>query len=382
MLSQELEKLIRDGKARYKSYAVGGSGVGTIPVQANEKIVITDFTWFPFCDVDISSVGTLEYFPVVTLAIQIIAPGVVAPGDSLDVYLLLVNIGTLIVTDVTGNLVTGYVISGDVLGGDNFIDTTSMGIGQIISITPKIIVPGDELFDLNNGNHALVQANSAAGNIGYSPGTLTLRRIFGGFFNNDFLTTIGFFPDPAAVQNGSLNIEPNIAGIITEALASSIHHLRFKSEGVEAVFNFRDIPAPIIQTLDGEDTLVAFSFPDPIQIHTYIECPQTVQIDIWKFSPSGNVFTQTQPAKEAGEPAVPNGYDQAVANPPVTNILTGQGATIIPLGTSRDPGAVGPRQHNQFYDDIGDLTELALPLNNQSFPLVNIGYVLINDFRP
>jgi len=124
--------------------------------------------------------------------------------------------------------------------------------------------------------------------------------------------------------------------------------------------------------------LLGFSFAPPVQIHTYLWFKQTVQIDIWKFSPTGNVFTQGNPPAEANEPPVPNGYEAAIANPPVLNILSGQGANIRPLGSSRENGITVARKKFEFIDDIGNLTELNLPVGNNSFPLVNIGYVIIN----
>jgi hypothetical protein len=51
MIPSHLEKLILAGHAEYKSYSIGGSGVGTIPCSDNaEFIVITGFLWNPFHD--------------------------------------------------------------------------------------------------------------------------------------------------------------------------------------------------------------------------------------------------------------------------------------------------------------------------------------------
>lgn len=50
MLPFGLEKFIQKGKAKFKTFAVGGSGVGTIPVQKNHFIIITGFDYFPFVD--------------------------------------------------------------------------------------------------------------------------------------------------------------------------------------------------------------------------------------------------------------------------------------------------------------------------------------------
>jgi len=50
MLTTGLERAIQKGMAFYKTFALGGSGVGTIPVSKNKFIVIIDFTYFPFVD--------------------------------------------------------------------------------------------------------------------------------------------------------------------------------------------------------------------------------------------------------------------------------------------------------------------------------------------
>ena len=55
MITPELEKLILTGNATYKTYAMGGSAVGCLPISNSaEYIVITDFIWTPFNDDDIT----------------------------------------------------------------------------------------------------------------------------------------------------------------------------------------------------------------------------------------------------------------------------------------------------------------------------------------
>lgn len=52
MLTRGLEEWIQKGKAEFKTFVFGGSGVGTIPVAANKFIIICDFVYFPFIDFD------------------------------------------------------------------------------------------------------------------------------------------------------------------------------------------------------------------------------------------------------------------------------------------------------------------------------------------
>lgn len=378
MLTPYLEQLIHEGKAEYRETAIGGSGVGTIPVQPNERVVITDFIWNPFTDVDFSDFGTLDYLPVVTIEVQIEAPGVISPGDFLELYDLLVLQGDMLVTEVVGNLVTGVVGSGDFFTGNNFIDVTSAAVGQVLNILPaNIIVPGNELVDITSGAHGIVQSNTATGHIGYSPGTLVIRQLNGLFSDLDLLSTVNFFPEVVAVQTGAISIITDVLTVLALAVESCLHTIRFRSKQVEAVWNFRDIPFPTFFPSGGDFFFAGISFPDPLQVHCYIFCPETVQIDIFKFSPEGNVFTQGNPTAKSAEPIVPNGYRDAVANPPVLDIQTGQGATIRPLGGTREDFASTARTKFQFVDDIGDLTELSVPTSMVSFPLVNIGYVVL-----
>lgn len=56
MVTPGLEKLILSGSAKYKTYSIGGSGVGTIQCPKTALyIVIVDFIWNPFADVDLAA---------------------------------------------------------------------------------------------------------------------------------------------------------------------------------------------------------------------------------------------------------------------------------------------------------------------------------------
>lgn len=50
MLTTGLESWIQKGKAEFKTFCFGGSGVGTIPIPKNKFIIITDFDYFYFSD--------------------------------------------------------------------------------------------------------------------------------------------------------------------------------------------------------------------------------------------------------------------------------------------------------------------------------------------
>jgi len=59
MIPYGLEKLILAGKADAKTYCIGGSGVGTIPVSQNtEYIVVYGFIWCPFHDYGLAQAQT------------------------------------------------------------------------------------------------------------------------------------------------------------------------------------------------------------------------------------------------------------------------------------------------------------------------------------
>lgn len=505
MLTPYLEQLIHEGKAEYKEFAIGGSGVGTIPVQTSEKVVIIDFTWNPFCDQFLlAETYTFNYFPIVLIEFESPEdPDDYHVGDTvqaLDAGLSPIGLGRIISIDIVAGQMYVQIVSGDFSTIAQLNDLTTGVPFTFVSITTTLFTPVEGLLDLDSGQTATLITNTPFATDGFSPGQMVVSALSGPFA--DFHTFVGTTSGAIAIENGNpvAQLGINIPATVAAAIANSIHHLRFRSKGVEAIFNFRDIPTPILLnsaptatvdvvggtggaggdggggggggaggsgaggggggdalspgtggtggaaatagtggtpnglpgddsadggdgtngdvsgggnggvgspggaggdggegavgepgteataevTVDVEQAFVGFELPDPIQIHTYILCQQTVQIDIWKFSPSGNVFNNaivfggSTPAK-ANEPDVPNGYANAVANPPILRIDTGQGAFIWNLGDSRQNIAGLPRNKDQFVDDIGDLTELNQPFNNESFPLVNIGYVLIRN---
>lgn len=56
MITPGLENLILQGFAKYKTYSVGGSGVATIQCPKSALfIVLVDFIWNPFADVDLEA---------------------------------------------------------------------------------------------------------------------------------------------------------------------------------------------------------------------------------------------------------------------------------------------------------------------------------------
>lgn len=61
MLYRGLEELIQKGKAQYKTFTFGGSGVATIPVPNNTFIIIVDFDYWHFIDPNpVGACGTID----------------------------------------------------------------------------------------------------------------------------------------------------------------------------------------------------------------------------------------------------------------------------------------------------------------------------------
>lgn len=60
MLTDNLIKLIHEGKAEFKNYALGGSGVGFLQVPKNHYIVITNFVYNHFIDTALSHINTID----------------------------------------------------------------------------------------------------------------------------------------------------------------------------------------------------------------------------------------------------------------------------------------------------------------------------------
>lgn len=56
MITPILENMILSGKARYKTFSTGGSGVATIQCPKNSLyIIVVDFIWHPFADLNLET---------------------------------------------------------------------------------------------------------------------------------------------------------------------------------------------------------------------------------------------------------------------------------------------------------------------------------------
>jgi len=387
MLTPELERLIREGKAEYKTYTIGGSGVGTIPVDAQKRIVITDFIWHPFSDQPlVAGEFNISYFPLVQVEYSVEVPFVIIVGDFVSFFDGASLIGTGIIEEVLSpSLITVKVISGDISTATIFLVGASTGtVDAMTSFT--LFTPVEGFVDADTLASGTINTDTPVGTPGFSPGTLNVT--FTDYFNyintGDFIvgvdsSAVGVAADSAVPVMETIDLKSTYEN----AIQKCIHTLRFRSQSKEAVYNFRDVPSTdvIVALLTGQEVPIpifpAFSFPSPFQTHCYLEFVETVQIDIWKFSFAGNTFTMGTPLPaKANEPDAPAGYN---SNLVVRHIQTGQGASIWPLGAVRDPAVTGPASNNQFYDQIGNQTALFQPLSNVSFPLVNIGYVQFNN---
>lgn len=184
------------------------------------------------------------------------------------------------------------------------------------------------------------------------------------------------FNDQDIASNGALLAE-----------LQTVHTLRFRSQKREVCYNFRDS----FQVVGDPNVEGSFSlyFNPPTTINTYIACTEDVQIDIFKFSDIKN-WTATDftavPLSPTNEPRSVNGYGLV---PALRGFSTTPGAVISSMGNVRDPksqlGGIPlsdfPRFREDFIDDIRAGTALDLPTtagHQHSFPLVTIGYVVVN----
>ncbi len=385
MITPYLEELIHGGRAEYRRMALGGSGVGTIPIQPNERLVITDFIWNAFSDQrPVAEDYAAVYRPIVGLNYNADFPGNI--GDDIQALdLLNVQIGLGRIVDIDFLLMIAYVSvsSGDFSTIVSYHDVTFGSDVPVDSITITPFAPIEMLVDIDSLAVAIINNDSPNATPGASPGILTISNVVGNFNPGDVIT--GDTSGANAILVGELIPDPgsiSISATVTEAVRNCIHTLRFRSKNKQAHFNLKDMPA-IEFLISGEEQVSDvnwFFFAPIIQLDTYLFFAETVQVDIFKFSPTGNVFTTGNPTPYSQEPTVPNGYRDAVAHPPVLQITTGQGAVISALGKSREQVPSVARSKDQFVDDVGDLTELRPPFNNNSFPLVNVGYVVL--FQP
>jgi hypothetical protein len=180
----------------------------------------------------------------------------------------------------------------------------------------------------------------------------------------------------------------------------NIHTMKFFNGRRTSVINFRDQfslhrytqPSPI-PTSDQLQIANTPQFFSPYQHHCYIVSDQDIQIDIYKYTPSGSITRTVDfiPLESpTNEPARPNGYGGVFA---VRIFNTGE-APVISLTADRDPvgaatavalATVGPRSRNEFFADISDTNRLIPPPELDAlsscyrFPMVNFGIVVINE---
>lgn len=170
---------------------------------------------------------------------------------------------------------------------------------------------------------------------------------------------------------------------IQEALRDCTHHIRFRSQSESYLYNVRT--SFKIDFFDGFDFLMPrvpeVSY-DTYQVHT-----TDVHIDIWRLIDfKAWILNVGKLDNKTVEPAGPLGYG-TVNLAPNQNVLRqvdmdGFGTSnYIPYGTNQNlPLTLGWR--DQMFSDISNRTFLFPPdiINvdgNYTYPLVNIGYVLV-----
>lgn len=171
---------------------------------------------------------------------------------------------------------------------------------------------------------------------------------------------------------------------IQNALKNCVHHLRFKSQSDNYLYNIRS--AFRMEFFDGIDFLMPLGESsvsyDTYQVHT-----TDVHIDIWRLTDFTAWMVEiSKLANKTVEPAGPTGYG-TVNNAPNQNVVRrvnpgGFGLQdYIPYGINQDlPLNAGWRE--QFFSDIDNQTLLFPPAvtsddGNFTYPLLNIGYVLV-----
>lgn len=169
-----------------------------------------------------------------------------------------------------------------------------------------------------------------------------------------------------------------------EALKNCVHHLNFYSYGTPGyIYNIRS--SFEIQFWDGREYLMPRVPSD--RYDTYQVHKTDIHVDLWRLIDFQNwLMSVSKLDDKTSEPPGPMGYGTA-GNPPSQNVLrqllfNDPDQQFLPYGENQ---GITQQQdwREQFYSDIGNQTLLHPPDTanidcNFTYPLLNIGYVLVN----
>lgn len=349
MLTNGLEALIQKGKAQYKTFTFGGSGVSTIPVPENQFLIITHFDYFHFLDLPEGTGGA----PAVG-SIQLLTGGT-NPINNLQ-----------IITPVGVSLPFA-------------LDTADVPGSQAAATAAFAVLPGWSI------------------GVAFGAGvwTLTITSTApGGKFNGE---TPSFTTTTTLAGSVSNNFAGGTFGTLTlaQVLSRQTHQLQFRSLKSKSHFIIQENIHidPVIGQLNSNPAQFYFNVSGVYQRDVYLVHTDNVQIDIVNVpQPRGWSVNFSQLPGKSQEANQPVGYGQgAVGQNAVRQIFFAPPTQqYLPLTNLRDTLPLSPFYREQYNVDVNLTNRLNHPKNlgnqatanfiwnQRTHPLVNVGYVLVN----
>lgn len=346
MITPKIEEMITAGQAEYRTYVVGASGTGNIPVPDNSFIIITDFDYWYFVD---------EPEPT--------------PGEEAVAFLTITAD-----VDPSAPFTLNYNINGIPLAGAD-VDFNPFSVGETqlnFQASLDLYFAGFTCtVEYNDNGLWIVTVLS-------TPGTTYNGQIIDGTIGGGGHTVI-----PDAFEGGTAAIPVTIADYLTRRS----HQLQFKSQNASNHFIINEkIEVFDATVLGGAGFFVnvnGYYHKDTFLMHK-----TDVRINIIRV-PQPEEWTTVYGAldNKSNEPPLPAGYGQAgIPNLDVVQqvLLNAVDEQYLPLGQKYSPQTL-QEYTPEFKVAAVAGRELEDPTNvsevkgvRRNYPLINIGYVVTN----
>lgn len=342
MLTNGLEKAIQSGLAQYKTFQLGASGVGRIPCPKNQFLIIIDFDYWHFIDPpEPAVIGN----PAVS-------------SSTLD--------GGVAIFQADIQAIPGGPSSGAI----TFDPTNAATQAQTYT-------------DIQNYLNVAWPGFTVTGGFALGIWTVNITTTAPGAIYNGL--TPGYFTAVPVLAGPYAGGTPNVTSL-ENLLANATHQLEFRSTKSRNHFIIRENVQVFPATMAGGIgfwNVNGFYHRDVYLVHT-----ESVQMNISRV-PSPDNWTTNYSAlpEKSQEFSLPVGYGQGILSAVRRVDFGGAGADGYEPLTSEFEDLPGTAPQEQFKVNIQAGRELSDPTvilnpeaNNgdRNYPLVNVGYVLIN----
>lgn len=321
MLTPYLENLIQKGKARFRTFVVGQSGSNLLPVEDNNWIIITGFTYCNFSDPETPITGS-QYNEYIARSVHQIR---FRSSKSNNHYIVKDDIRR----DVgAAGMDINQIINGDFATGDNW----TLGAGWLIGAGEAQHTGLGGAGDITNISFTNIPLRRyrLTYNVTTVVGAGTVQPFLGGIAG--FVrSTVGLFSEEIV---GGVTAPNQLLFRAPAGLGNDIN-----IDNVELIL----LPEPDVVSINGH-----------YKFDCYLPHQNEVTVELVTFSPTG-IITQISAAAPASFPlaAPPAGYGNA--------------------------GFGGIAQVTEFRNDIGGFEDIDLPLTRiHTNPAVVAGDIIQN----